>query len=294
MQHIGFIGLGVMGGAMAKRLLEAGYKVTAYDIVERALQTVAKAGAQKASSLQEVAQNGEVIIGMLPTPDVTRQVFLGEQGLLNLVRPGSIVIDMSTSSPLLAREIYEKFGHRGAEVLDAPVSGGIAGASAGTLTIMVGGQEKTLRAVRSVLECLGKKIFYVGPAGSGHTIKLVNNMLFAVIMSATSEAMVLGLKAGLEPTVLREIINASSGRSYAMDIKVRDFVLPRNFEPGFATALQIKDMDLALQMGKDLHTPLVMANLVRQFYQALLAAGKGDKDTSIIYEIFEKFMDQLP
>ncbi|MGD9123844.1 MAG: NAD(P)-dependent oxidoreductase [Desulfarculaceae bacterium] len=294
MQSVGFIGLGVMGGVMSKRLLEAGYKVIAYDIVEESLRTVVDAGAEKASSLDDVAKNADVIICMLPTPNATKEVFLGEKGLINMVRPGSILVDMSTSSPLLAREINEKFVNLGTEVLDAPVSGGIAGAKAGTLTIMVGGEEKTLDAVKPIMECLGGKIHYIGPAGSGHTMKLVNNMLFAVIMSATSEAMVLGIKAGLDPKVLREIINASSGRSYAMDIKVRDFVLPGNFEPGFAATLQIKDMDLALQMGKDLNTPLMMANLARQFYQAVLTADKGHKDTSIIYEIFEKFMNQLP
>jgi 3-hydroxyisobutyrate dehydrogenase len=290
MERIGFIGLGVMGKRMTKRLLDAGYQVNVYDISREAVKYSVGVGCSKTESIAHLTEYSELIIGMLPTPEATREVFIGEHGVLNSIKSKKILIDMSTSSPSLTRLMYGKFKKKGVEILDAPVSGGKAGAEKGTLAIIVGGDKRTFETVRPLLAHLGKNVFYVGEAGSGHTVKLVNNMLFSIIMAATSEAMVLGTKAGLNPKVLRKAMLAGSATSYALEYKLRDFVFQRDFTPGFSVELQTKDIDLALQLGKDLNTPLMMTNVVRKLYQNLISAGKADKDTSIIYELFEQIM----
>jgi 2-hydroxymethylglutarate dehydrogenase len=290
MQKLGFIGLGVMGLRMSRRLIDSGYDLLVYDLDPKPFEELVALGAKGLSSPAEVAAESDVLISMLPTPAITREVMLGKGGAAAGLREGSIFIDMSTSDPLLSKEIYTVLQQRKVEMLDAPVSGGMEGASAGTLSIMVGGNEQALEKVKHILNCMGKKVARVGPVGAGHTIKLINNMLFATIMAATSEALVFGQKNGVELSVLRDVINSSSGRSYAMDVKVRDFILPRDFTPGFSVDLQVKDVDLALQLAKDMGVPLILTTLVRQAYQTILLKGYGKKDTSVIISFFEELM----
>lgn len=294
MQSLGFIGLGVMGLRMSKRLISSGYDLFVYDLDPKPLEELVASGGKRLSSPAGVAAESDVLISMLPTPAITREVMLGKGGAAASLQEGSIYIDMSTSDPLLSKEIYEVLQKRKVEMLDAPVSGGMEGASAGTLAIMVGGNEQTFEKVKPILNCMGKKISYVGRTGAGHTMKLINNMLFAVIMAATSEALVLGQKNGIDLSVLRDVINSSSGRSYAMDVKVRDFILRRDFTPGFSVDLQVKDIDLALQLAKDTGVPLILVSLVRQAYQTLLVKGYGKKDTSVIISFFEELMGANP
>jgi len=290
MEKIGFIGLGVMGFHMSKRLLESGYDLIVHDVDPKPVDALVELGARKAHSSKEAAQESDILFSMLPKPQTTELVMLGKGGAAEGFRAGSIYVDMSTSNPLLTKEICKTLKEENVEMLDAPVSGGMKGAAEGTLTIMVGGDREVFERTKPLFRSMGKDIYFVGDIGSGHTMKLVNNMLFAMVMAVTSEAMVFGQKNGMDLSVLREVINKSSGRSYATDIKLRDFVLPRNFTPGFAVDLQIKDLDLALQLGKDVGIPLVVATLVRQMYQTLAMKGWGGKDTSIIFTFFEELM----
>jgi len=290
MERIGFIGLGVMGLPMSKRLRDAGYELYVYDIDPRPIKILKDLGAHEGTSPKDVSARSEIIISVLPTPAITKEVALGVDGIVRGVQPGSVYVDMSTSNPMVTREIHEDFKGKKVEMLDAPVSGGVKGAKEGTLTIMVGGVEVVFEKLRPILLTMGKRVIHVGKLGSGHTIKVINNMLFAVTMAATSEALALGKKAGVDPVVMRDVMNTSSGASYALDYKVRDFVLPRNFEPGFTVDFQIKDMDLALGLAKDLGAPVVLGSLVRQMYQALAVKGYGKKDTSIIISVFEETM----
>ncbi len=290
MEKIGFIGLGVMGYQMSKRLLNSGYDLIVYDVDSKPVSSLVELGARKASSSREAAYESDVLLTMLPKPQITEKVMLEPGGAAEGFRAGCVYIDMSTSHPLLTKKINKELSERKVAMLDAPVSGGMKGAAEGSLTIMVGGEKEVFERTKPLLSLMGKDIYFVGDIGSGHTLKLINNMLFAVVMAATSEAMVFGHRNGIDLSVLREIINKSSGRSYATDIKLRDFVLPRNFTPGFAVDLQIKDLDLALQLGKDEGIPLMLATLVRQMYQTLIVKKFGQKDTSIIFTFFEELM----
>ncbi len=287
---IGFIGLGIMGMPMSKRLRETGYEVIVYDISSEPVEKLVEVGAKKSASPKDVACRSDVVISMLPTPTITKKVIFGEDGVNAGIRRGSVYIDMSTSDPLLTSHIAEVFEEKGVRTLDAPVSGGIKGAREGTLTIMVGGCRATFERVKDVLSCMGKNIMYTGRVGSAHTLKVINNMLLAMNMAATSEALALGVKAGIEPTMMRDIMSVSSGRSYALEVKVRDFVFPRNFAPGFTVDLLNKDIDIALNLGRRLGTPVLLGNSIRQLYESLVAKGQGGKDASIIITFFEEMM----
>jgi 3-hydroxyisobutyrate dehydrogenase len=290
MTKIGFIGLGVMGMRMATRLVKSGFDLVVYDIDKAPMRALSKAGAGTGKSVQAVAETSTCLITMLPSPAATREVIIGKNGAIFGLRPGSVFIDMSTSNPMLTKELAKRLRPKKIRMLDAPVSGGMEGAEKGTLSIMVGGEKSVLRRVEDIFKSLGTNVYHVGPVGAGHTIKLINNMLFALIMAATAEAFAFGRKSGIDPGTLREVINSSTGRSFVSDVKLRDFVIPNNFSPGFAVDLQIKDLDLALQLGKDLGIPLVLGSVVRQAYQTLLVKGYGRKDTSIITSFFNDIM----
>jgi len=290
LQIIGFIGLGVMGLPMTKRLIQAGHELFIYDLDVKPISILEGLGAKKCESPKDLALRADVVISMLPSPAITRQAILGENGAVHGFKSGTIYIDMSTSNPLLTKEIHNVLKGNQVQMLDAPVSGGIKGATEGTLTIMVGGDHTTFDKVSDILSLLGSKVIHVGAIGSGHTIKIINNMLFAVTMAATSEALALGKKAGVDLQTLRDVMNSSSGKSYALDVKVRDFIFPRNFDQGFAVELQNKDTDLALELAKNVGAPAILGTLVRQMYQSLIVKGYGKKDTSIIVTVFEELM----
>lgn len=290
MEKVGFIGLGVMGLPMSKRLINAGYDLHVYDVEKKPLEALKNLGAHQENSPKDVASAADVIISMLPKPSITFDVALGEDGIIHGIKPSAVYIDMSTSKPFTTREIAGRLAEKGVEMLDAPVSGGEKGAIEGSLTIMVGGAQDIFDRVLPLLQHLGKNVMHVGGIGAGHTIKVINNMLFTVNMAATSEALALGKKAGVDPVMLRNVMNTSSGRSYALDIKVRDFVIPRNFEPGFTVELQNKDTDLALDLAKSLGVPVILGSLVRQLYQSLVVKGYAKKDTSIIATFFEDLL----
>ncbi len=284
---VGFIGLGTMGRPMAMNLLKAGFEVIASDIDERALSPLVEAGARPAASIRDLAARSNTVITMLPSVKAVEEVALGSEGLLSACGSGSTIIDMSTVGPSTSMRIAKAARAKGIETLDAPVSGGAKGAAAGSLSIMVGGDKSIFDKCLPILSAMGTKTYYAGPSGAGVTVKLVNNLLLGTNMVAVAEALVLGVTAGVDPKLLVEIVQSSSGRSYAFESKVPAFVLPRKFEPGFAIDLQYKDLDLALEAGKELGVPLPLASLAQQVYQMAKAEGLGKDDISAVVKVLE-------
>jgi len=285
-QKIGFIGLGVMGKPMARNLLKAGYPLVVYDIRPEPVEELVKAGADRASSPKEVAEKSEVIITMLPdSPDV-EEVILGEKGVLEGAKRGSIIIDMSSIAPLVSQRIARQVEEKGVEMLDAPVSGGEPGAVQGTLAIMVGGKEEVFNQCLDILKVMGKSVIRVGDIGAGGFAKLANQIIVAVNIEALSEALVLGMKAGLDPEVLYQAIRGGLAGSNVMDAKAPTMI-QRNFKPGFRLKLHQKDLKNALETARDLQVPLPVTSLVQQMIGALVVDGKGDLDHSVILNFIE-------
>ncbi|KUO49720.1 MAG: tRNA methyltransferase [Desulfitibacter sp. BRH_c19] len=288
---IAFIGIGAMGKPMAKNLLTAGYHVTVNDVYKATVEEMVHLGAKSADTPGETAKGADVVITMLPNYDIVNSCMNGNDGVFSTVKPGTKIIDMSSVAPGQTKKIAEIAEQKGLIYIDAPVSGGVTGAEKGALTIMVGGPEKEVQELMPLFEKLGKKIYHVGPVGSGDAVKIVNNLLLGINMAALAEALVLGTKAGIKPEVLYEIISSSSGSSYALEAKVPKFILEGNFEPGFAIDLQYKDLDLAIQTGKDLGVPMFLTNLAQQIYENSRAGGMGKKDISAVIQYLEKLTD---
>lgn len=287
--RIGFVGLGVMGKRMAKRIRDKGYKLIVFDVSHEAIGEFNDMGIEAAASPANVASGTDIIFMSLPNSHTVSTVVLGENGLLSTARPGTIIVDLSSITPKTIRDIYNTTRARGVEMLDAPVSGGSAGAEKGSLTIMVGGKKEVLDKVRPVLECIGKTIYHVGDVGAGDTVKLVNNLLLGANMVVISEALTLGIKAGINPEVLYEVISNSSGNSYALTAKYPKFISQGNFEPGFMINLQYKDLELAVDTAKDLGLPLIMGNIAQQIYEIAIAEKLGQKDISAVINLYEKW-----
>ncbi len=274
---IGFIGLGVMGKGMAANLMKNDYKLTVFDINQTVLEEFKGLGAEIVESPKQLAEKADVIMTSLPNSKIVQMTLLGENGVLAGAKPNSIIVDFSSITPKTIRDIAKQAAKKQVEVMDAPVSGGQAGALKGALTIMVGGKEETLEKVMPLLQCMGKSIKHVGDVGAGDTVKLVNNLLLGVNMAAASEALALGVKAGLDADVLYDVISQSSGNSYALEAKYKNFIAKGNFEPGFMIDLQHKDLQLAIDTAKDLELPLLVGNLTQQLYEIAKAEGNGQK-----------------
>jgi 2-hydroxy-3-oxopropionate reductase len=286
-KKIGFIGLGIMGKPMAKNLLKAGYSLVAYDLNKDAVEDVVKAGALGASSSKEAAGKAEVIITMLPdSPDV-KEVILGKDGVLEGIKPGSIVIDMSSINPLVSQEIEKELRKKEVEMLDAPVSGGETGAIQGTLAIMVGGKEKVFNESVEIFKAVGKNIVHVGKIGAGGFVKLVNQIIVAVNIAAVGEAFTLGTKAGLDPQVIHQAIRGGLAGSSVLETKA-PMMFARNFKPGFKIRLHHKDLQNALSTAKDLGVPLPLSSFVQQIILSLMTEGRGEEDHSALATFFEK------
>lgn len=252
---VGVVGLGAMGGPMAARLARAGYEVSGYDPVADARSRLAAAGGTPVDGLDDLA-GVDVAILMLPTSEIVTEVLLGD-GLAAALRPGTLVVDMGSSEPGSTRDLAQRLAGRRLRLVDAPVSGGVRGATAGTLTVMVGGSDGDVAAVRPLLEVLGTPR-HVGPVGAGHALKALNNLLSAVHLWATSEAMTVGQRFGLDPRVMLETINGSSGRSGSTEVKWPNFVLPGTYDSGFALRLMLKDMRIATGLGRGVGIPAVL------------------------------------
>lgn len=274
---------------MSHRLLEADYSLLVFDKRKEGVAPLLRAGAKEANSPMEMAKKVQWIITMLPDSPAVEEVVLGTQGILESFRPGSILLDMSTSSPYSTQSIAKKLEEKGIEMLDAPVSGGVWGAKAGELTIMVGGKEEILQKARPILAILGKKIFYLGNHGNGNIAKLVNNLLAASLQSASSEAFMLGLKAGLPLDVLLEVLRSGSGRNYSVEVKIPKFVLSGQFDPGFAINLMSKDLDLAMEVARQAGVPAPCGALAQQVYRMAKSEGLGQKDSCAIIKLWERW-----
>jgi len=286
-RKVGFIGLGIMGRPMAKNLLKAGFPIVAYDLNKDAVADLVKAGALAASSSKEAAGEADVIITMLPdSPDV-KEVILGKDGVLEGIKPGSVVIDMSSINPLVSQEIEKELRKKGVEMLDAPVSGGETGAIQGTLAIMVGGEEKVFKDCVDIFNAVGKNIVRVGGIGAGGFVKLVNQIIVAMNIAAVGEAFTLGAKAGLDPQVIHQAIRGGLAGSQVLETKA-PMIFGRNFKPGFKIKLHHKDLQNALSTAKDLGVPLPLSSFVQQIFLSLMTEGRGEEDHSALATFFEK------
>jgi 3-hydroxyisobutyrate dehydrogenase len=245
--RIGFVGLGAMGAPMSGRLVDAGFDVVGFDVSEDARDRARARGVRVVDRVGQVADQVDVLILMLPNSNVVETVVHDEQLVANLMG-GIVLIDMSSSEPARTRDISQELDGRGIRMIDAPVSGGVAGAVKGTLTVMVGGSPTVLDDVRSVLDVLGR-VVYAGPIGSGHAVKALNNLLSATHLLAASEVMLAGQQFGLDPEVMLAVFNSSSGRSGSTENKWPNFILPETFDSGFGLRMMLKDMVIAVQLA---------------------------------------------
>ncbi len=285
MATVGFIGLGNMGGPMAGNLIKAGHKVKAFDIVPESLQNLVQQGAEACKTAAESTVDVDVLISMLPASAHVESLYLGDEGLLNRISPKTLVIDCSTIAPSSSRKVNEAAVEKNIEMIDAPVSGGVGGAVAGTLTFIVGGTPIAHERARPVLEAMGKNIFLAGTAGAGQAAKICNNMLLAVLMTGTAEA--------LQP-VLSEIMRESSGGNWALQVYnpypgvMAAAPASNNYEGGFLVDLMVKDLGLAMESALEQGASTPMGSLARNLYVNHAKDGNGRIDFSSIQKIFTK------
>lgn len=285
---IGFVGLGTMGGQMARRLVASGYEVTGHDVSADRARQAAEAGVHPAASPAAAAKGADVVLSSLPDPAVVRRAYLGESGVLSAARSGATFIDLSTIDPDTWREVATAGKPAGVDCLDAPVSGGPAEAGNGKLVFLVGGDAAVLERCRPLLLTLGTDIHHVGPLGSGLVVKIVNNMMSMANVAVAAEAMVLGVKAGVDPQRLFDILSTSGGRSHHF-LKRFPNVLAGDFTPHFGIGLSRKDVSLALAMAARLEMPVPLAAAVRQVYEAAHAQGFGGLDMAGVTRLYEQW-----
>ncbi|HSE88491.1 MAG TPA: 2-hydroxy-3-oxopropionate reductase [Candidatus Binatia bacterium] len=283
---VGFIGLGIMGKPMARNLLKAGYPLVVHNRSRAAVAELSKEGAQTAVSSQEVAARSEVIITMLPdSPDVDL-VYAGEQGVFAGAKPGILLIDMSSISPVVARKLAREAEKHDLDMIDAPVSGGEAGAISATLSIMIGGKAPAVERAMPIFQALGKNIVHVGDAGAGQVTKAANQMVVGTTIAIISEALVLAAKAGVDPAKVRQALLGGFAQSKILEAHGQK-MLDRNFKPGFRIRLHEKDMKIALATGSEYGVPLMVTSQVAQMMTAMKSMGNGDLDHSGLVKFVE-------
>jgi 3-hydroxyisobutyrate dehydrogenase len=291
MTTVGFIGVGNMGGPMARNLLKAGMAVSAFDVSPAALKPVVEAGAGQARTARQAVERADVVITMLPAGSHVRSVYLEQDNLFSAVRKDALLIDCSTIDVESARAVHQAASGAGFDFLDAPVSGGVGGAEAGTLTFMCGGTEKAFERARPVLEKMGKRVVHAGGAGAGQAAKICNNMLLAISMIGTCEAFVLGEKLGLEPQKLFEIMSAASGQCWSLTSycpvpgPVPTAPSNRGYQGGFATALMLKDLKLAQAAAQSAGATTPLGAEAAQLYGLFAANGQSRADFSGIIQL---------
>ena len=298
MARIGFVGLGHMGLPMAINLVKAGHSVTGFDLQAKAVDALVAAGGSKASSLEKAAQNQDFIITMLQTGKQVRQVCLGEQGLFAHTMPNALYIDCSSIDVQTSREIHQHATIRHIQVIDAPVSGGVAGASAATLTFMVGGREQAFKKAKPILSAMGKKLIHTGAGGSGQAAKICNNMVLAISMIGISEAFTLAERLGLSHQKLYEVVNNSSGQCWAMSqyVPVPNVLpnVPANnaYQPGFTAAMMLKDLTLSQSTATVVNVETPMGAKAMALYQKMNEKGMGHMDFSAIIKLIAQDKDE--
>ncbi|CCG94582.1 MULTISPECIES: 3-hydroxyisobutyrate dehydrogenase [Marinobacter] len=293
MAKITFIGLGNMGAPMAANLLKAGHDVTVFDLSKPAVEALVAEGARTADSGKAAAEGAECVITMLPAGKHVEAVYLGDDGLLAALPAGTLVIDSSTIAPETARNVAEQAAERELAFIDAPVSGGVGGAKAGTLTFICGGDASTFEKAKPILEGMGKNIFHAGPHGAGQVAKICNNMLLAILMAGTSEALALGAKNGLDPAVLSEIMKQSSGGNWALNVYnpwpgvMEGVPASREYQGGFLVNLMAKDLGLAFDNAVTNQASIPMGSLARNLFQLHAGQGNGELDFSSILRLYK-------
>ena len=279
MAKLGFTGLGIMGKPMAGHLLDAGHTVHVYDLVPGPVKELVSKGAVACSSNKEIAQKSDVIIIMVPdTPDVEAVLF-GKDGVAEGVKPGSIVVDMSSISPIATKEFAKKLNATGVKMLDAPVSGGQVGAEKATLSIMVGGQPEVFQQIKPYFELMGKNIVHIGGNGDGQTCKVANQIVVALTIEAVGEALLFASKAGADPAKVREALLGGFAQSRILELH-GERMIGRKFEPGFRIRLHQKDLNLALQSARNLGLSLPNTSTAQELFNAVAAQGGIDLDHS--------------
>lgn len=287
MKKIGFVGLGIMGRPMAKNLVKAGYALKVFDLNKAAVEDVVAAGCEAAGSLAEIGEACEVIITMLPNSPHVKAVVLGKGGLIESVKEGTLIVDMSSIAPDASKEMEAALKAKGIRMIDAPVSGGEPKAVEGTLAIMVGGDEADFNEAKPLFDVLGASALLVGPIGSGNTCKLTNQIIVALNISALSEGLLLAKRAGADVEKVFHAIKGGLAGSTVMNAKA-PMILDGNFTPGFKIDLHIKDLNNALDTGAVTGTPLPLTAAVQQMLQVLKADGEGGSDHSAIAKYYEK------
>jgi 2-hydroxy-3-oxopropionate reductase len=285
--RIGFIGLGIMGKPMAKNLLKAGHTLVVYDIVEVPVKELVQAGATAGSSPKDVAARNDLIITMLPNSPHVKKAVLGEGGVMEGAKPGSVLVDMSSIAPLASREVAAELAKKGIEMLDAPVSGGEPKAIDGTLAIMVGGKEAVFEKVKDVLLKMGASAVLCGDIGAGNVTKLANQIIVALNIAAMSEAFVLATKAGVDPERVFNAIKGGLAGSTVLNAKA-PMVLEGNYKPGFRIELHIKDLQNALDTAHEIGTPIPLTSQIMEIMQALKVDGKQTDDHGGVIQFYEK------
>lgn len=291
---VGFIGLGNMGGPMARNLLAKGRPLLVYDVEASAVEGAVAAGAAKADSPAEVASRARTVVTMLPAGAHVLSCYTGEAGLLGAVQPGSLLIDSSTVHPAMAQEVAARAEEAGASFLDAPVSGGTGSAQKGMLAFMVGGSRESCDLATPLLRCMGRAVLHCGPHGAGQTAKICNNMLLGISMIGTSEALQLGINLGLDPKVLSEVINSASGRCWSSDVYnpcpgvMEGVPSSNNYSGGFGTPLMTKDLNLAMEAAEGSRSLTPLGAMATQIYRIMCQKGYADKDFSSVFKFLEK------
>ena len=285
--NIGFIGLGIMGKPMAKNLLKAGHTLVVYDVVAAPVKELVEAGATAGTSPKDVASRNDLIITMLPNSPHVKKAVLGEGGVIEGAKPGSVLVDMSSIAPLASREVAAELAKKGVEMLDAPVSGGEPKAIDGTLAIMVGGKEAIFEGVKDVLLKMGASAVLCGDIGAGNVTKLANQIIVALNIAAMSEAFVLATKAGVDPERVFNAIKGGLAGSTVLNAKA-PMVLEGNYKPGFRIELHIKDLQNALDTAHENGTPIPLTAQIMENMQALNVDGKQSDDHGGIIQFYEK------
>lgn len=292
-EKIAFIGLGNMGAPMAANLIAAGYELTVFDLVEQAMADAVEQGAAQADSAAAAVADAEVVISMLPAGKHVAELYLGSGGLIEAVADRTLLIDCSTIDAETARRVAAAAGERGLSMLDAPVSGGVNGAKAGSLTFMIGGSAEALERGRPLFEVMGKNVFHAGEAGAGQVGKMCNNMLLGILMTGTSEAINLAVANGLDPTVISEIMKNASGGNWALNVYnpypgvMENAPASNGYAPGFGVDLMLKDLGLAMDssLKNDVATPL--GSMARSLYSVHSHSGRGGDDFSSILQLLQ-------
>lgn len=283
--RIGFIGLGVMGVPMAGHLARAGYAIALHDLVPDAAERLAQElpGTSVLGTAQAVAETSDILVTMLPNGRVVQEVLFGSEGAASSLRAGALLLDTSSSEPWLTRNTAARLAEQGVTMVDAPVSGAEHGAIAAELVFMAGGAVDDLARVRPLFDVMGKTVFHLGPVGAGHTMKCLNNLITAITLTATAEGLAIGTRAGLDPAVMNDVLNASTGGSRITHTHISQRVLNRAFDDPFKLALMLKDMGIAIDLARELGMPAPLSSSGHQLWQAAhLAEGDGASISSIV------------